>query len=248
MIAAKRCSTPTKKRPCLIVSAAARSEMAAMSGETCNCKAGTPEAGYPSLCFAIFTNANDLGCFQPTHKALGACRIHASLAQGYDMRKVNASMSIAINESPVMDRGTVRQRYRVLLVDDNRVYLAGMQRLLEEAGLEVVACQDGFEALSRIERTKVDVVVLDYRMPHLRGTDVAQRIRESGREWSGVPIVGLSVDDDYGLEQKCLKAGMNEFLTKLSSPDTIEETVLRWAKESRRDSSSRGASNDNDTA
>lgn len=104
---------------------------------------------------------------------------------------------------------------RVLLAEDNAVNTLLAVRLLEKRGHQVVAVGDGRAALEALSREKFDVVLMDVQMPELDGLEAAriQRQREQGGG-KRVPIVALTAHAMKGDRERCLEAGMDDYVSK----------------------------------
>ena len=121
-------------------------------------------------------------------------------------------------------------RGRVLLVEDNAVNLQVARRLLALHGLVVDSAGDGEEALSRLAVADYDLVLMDCQMPRMDGYTATQRWRasEGERGARAVPIVAMTANAMAGDREKCLAAGMNDYLSKPLSRPRLEQTLLRW--------------------
>ena len=119
---------------------------------------------------------------------------------------------------------------RVLVAEDNQVNQLLIQRLLTRLGCVPVLVADGAAAVHAWESDSFDLILMDCQMPGLDGFEATARIRTSGRpEARRVPIVALTasaLDDD---RDRCLKAGMDDFLSKPVAPDLLEATLRRFA-------------------
>ncbi len=112
---------------------------------------------------------------------------------------------------------------RILVVDDNAVNLRVAQRLLERMGYRADLAGSGPEALAALQRQPYDVVLLDVQMPEMDGFEVARRVRalEAGAPGRRRPrLVALTADVLHGDRERCLAAGMDDFVGK---PVRIEE-------------------------
>jgi CheY-like chemotaxis protein len=90
--------------------------------------------------------------------------------------------------------------FRILLVDDNRNGLLARKSILEEHGFLVSACSSPDEAFAVFNKTAYDLVITDYRMPLMNGTQLIGKIRDLN---SGIPIVLISsMVDALGLNEK----------------------------------------------
>jgi PAS domain S-box-containing protein len=107
-----------------------------------------------------------------------------------------------------------------LLVDDNPVNQKLGERLLGKFGLRVTQAWDGMEALAVLRRTRVDIVFMDCQMPLMDGYAAAREIRRpgSGVLDAEVVIVAMTANALAGDRERCLAAGMNDFLTKPIDP------------------------------
>jgi PAS domain S-box-containing protein len=107
------------------------------------------------------------------------------------------------------------RRLRVLLAEDDPYNQAVMQDLLPRRGHTVQVADDGRAALAALERDPVDVMLLDVHMPELDGFQVvaAQRRREQGTG-RHLPVIALTARSADGERERCLQAGMDDYLAK----------------------------------
>lgn len=119
--------------------------------------------------------------------------------------------------------GTDEQPVRVILADDHEVVRHGIRQFLVAAGLDVVGeAADGLKALHLIETLQPDVAVLDIRMPHLSGIEVARQVRNQG--WP-VGLLILTAYDDEPFIATALEAGVNGFVLKTADLEEIAAAV-----------------------
>jgi signal transduction histidine kinase/DNA-binding NarL/FixJ family response regulator/HPt (histidine-containing phosphotransfer) domain-containing protein len=116
---------------------------------------------------------------------------------------------------------------QVLVAEDhpvNRKYLAA---LLERLGHHAVFAENGWEALQSLRERSFDIVLMDLHMPVLDGVGAAQGMRALPGERGRVPIVTLTADAFPETRERCLAAGMNDFLTK---PVNAHELAAMFAR------------------
>jgi CheY-like chemotaxis protein/HPt (histidine-containing phosphotransfer) domain-containing protein len=119
-----------------------------------------------------------------------------------------------------------RSRVHLLLVEDNPVNLKVAQAMLRQLGyLNVDAAIDGREALERIDRLVYDLILMDCQMPVMDGYEATREIR---RRHMRTPIIALTANAMVGDREKCLDAGMNDYLPKPVSARALGETLDRW--------------------
>jgi len=109
---------------------------------------------------------------------------------------------------------------RVLVVDDEKQIRRVLETALPSHGYDVASAASGFEALNRAATFHPDLVVLDLGLPDLDGTEIIRRLRE----WTGVPIIVLSVREDEKDKIKALDAGADDYVTK---PFSMGELLAR---------------------
>lgn len=120
---------------------------------------------------------------------------------------------------------------RVLLVEDCPVNALVALSMLERCGLEVIQAEDGEQALAQLAGQPFDLVLMDCQMPGLDGFETTRRWRaleatdSSGRP--AVPIIALTANAGSGDRQRCLDAGMNDYLTKPFELEALATLVHR---------------------
>lgn len=117
---------------------------------------------------------------------------------------------------------------RILLAEDNAVNRMLAVRLLEKAGHTVDVAGTGREALAALERAQFDLVMMDVQMPEMDGVTATAAIRERERS-SGVhvPILALTAHAMSGDRERCLAAGMDDYLSKPLQPKALFDTIAR---------------------
>ena len=120
---------------------------------------------------------------------------------------------------------------RVLLVEDNPVNLMVGQRLLSVLGVNCDTASNGEAALLRMSASRYDVVLMDCQMPVMDGYTATRRWRE-GEEVAGdgrhLAIVAMTANAMAGDRQKCLDAGMDDYLAKPVTRSELERCLHRW--------------------
>jgi two-component system response regulator GlrR len=109
----------------------------------------------------------------------------------------------------------------LLCIDDEPTVLTIRKMLLESVGYKVLVAESGPQGLKLLQTEPVQTVILDYKMPEMNGSEVAQRIRAMH---PGIPIIMLSAYVDLTPEQ--LK-DVDAYVTKGESPDILLRTIER---------------------
>ncbi len=123
-----------------------------------------------------------------------------------------------------------RLRGRVLLVEDNPVNLMVAQRLVGLLGLQCETAENGEKALDRMHAGNIDVVLMDCQMPVKDGYTASREWRqhELDNGLPRLPIIAMTANAMAGDRQKCLDAGMDDYLSKPVDRRLLEATIARW--------------------
>jgi signal transduction histidine kinase/DNA-binding response OmpR family regulator len=126
-------------------------------------------------------------------------------------------------------------RLKILVAEDNPINQELARRILEKRGHTVIVAADGLEAISAVEAAKevpFDLVLMDVQMPRLSGLEASLAIREKEKihgHGRHLPIVALTAHAMKGDKERCLEAGMDEYLSKPVQAAQLLETVGRLA-------------------
>ncbi|MCG7988848.1 MAG: transporter substrate-binding domain-containing protein [Candidatus Thiodiazotropha lotti] len=120
-----------------------------------------------------------------------------------------------------------RFKGQVLLVEDNVINQQVAQELLEKLGLLVVIVSSGEEALKKIKEVNFDLVFMDLQMPGLDGLETTRRVRNELKN-TYVRIIAMTAHAMRGDRERCLAAGMDDYLSKPIDPDRLSSTLLAW--------------------
>ncbi len=118
---------------------------------------------------------------------------------------------------------------RILLVEDNAVNQRLATKLLEKLECQSEIAANGREALSRLAQGSYDLILMDCQMPEMDGYETTRQIRASESAFAGIPIIAMTANAMRGDREKCLSAGMNDYLTKPIKAEELERMLGRWA-------------------
>ena len=133
--------------------------------------------------------------------------------------------------APSTDKPVNTRKPRVLLVEDNPVNLMVGQRLLGVLGITCDTASNGEAALLRMSASRYDIVLMDCQMPVMDGYTATQRWRaseEAGGDGRRLPIIAMTANAMAGDRQKCLDAGMDDYLPKPVTRSELERCLHRW--------------------
>jgi CheY-like chemotaxis protein len=119
----------------------------------------------------------------------------------------------------------------ILVAEDNAINTMVIKNLLSRLGLQVTLTKDGEEALNAVTQGLVpDLILMDLQMPTMDGYTATQKIRQwetDTRRSQCIPIVALTADAFEEDRRHCMAVGMDDFLTKPVSLDTLRTTLGR---------------------
>jgi CheY-like chemotaxis protein/HPt (histidine-containing phosphotransfer) domain-containing protein len=131
-----------------------------------------------------------------------------------------------------------RMPLRVLLTDDNVINQKVASRLLHQMGYKADIANNGLEAISALEREPYDVVLMDVQMPELDGLETTRRIRQRQRDPAApssfhrpIVIIAMTANAMHGDREKCVAAGMEDYIAKPVRPELLQAAIQRAAEQ-----------------
>jgi signal transduction histidine kinase/CheY-like chemotaxis protein/HPt (histidine-containing phosphotransfer) domain-containing protein len=123
---------------------------------------------------------------------------------------------------------------RVLLVEDHPVNQKVAQKLLERLGLTVEVADNGEIALDKLRQQDYAMVLMDCQMPVLDGYSATRRLREIESAQGGprMPVIAMTAHAMSGDRERCLQAGMDDYLSKPLDRQLLAQTLARWMQRS----------------
>jgi len=120
---------------------------------------------------------------------------------------------------------------RVLVVEDNLVNQQLILRLLDKLGYQPELAGNGLEAIAALERSAYDLVLMDCQMPEMDGYEATRRIRMVAPNAGRIPIIAMTANAMSGDRERCLEAGMDDYITKPVNFQVLRDTLERWSRE-----------------
>ncbi|MES2297372.1 MAG: response regulator [Pseudomonadota bacterium] len=117
----------------------------------------------------------------------------------------------------------------LLLVEDNEVNQEVAHEILHGAGIRVDVASNGAMALAKVAVTAYDGVLMDCQMPVMDGFAATRKIRENPQH-AALPVIAMTANAMVGDKEKCLAAGMNDFIAKPIDVAQMFTTLARWVK------------------
>ncbi|WP_148307660.1 ATP-binding protein [endosymbiont of unidentified scaly snail isolate Monju] len=151
-------------------------------------------------------------------------------------RDLNIEQETALADTPDSAEGSGgTSGLRVLLVEDNPVNSGVVKRVLDRLGAACEVVENGRLALDRLKQGGVDLVLMDCQMPVMDGYEATRAWREHERKAGGhLPIIAMTANAMHGDREKCLAAGMDDYLAKPVSRKELDAMLGRWGRKGER--------------
>ncbi|WP_343857566.1 ATP-binding protein [Aliiglaciecola litoralis] len=168
----------------------------------------------------------------------GSIAVESKLGEGstfrFSVKLAAPTAATSLQQSPSENSPDYNfANLRILLVEDNHINQEVMLAILESLEIEVEIANDGLEALTKLadsQGANFDLILMDCQMPNLDGYQATRRIRagDAGQEVSEIPIIALTANTMNSEREKCLEAGMNEYLSKPISTNALTLLLAKY--------------------
>lgn len=152
---------------------------------------------------------------------------------------INCSLPVVLGEvfsiPEALEKNTQKtkskQQKKVLVVEDNQVNRMVVEKILKNLNYDVTCVATGQECLNKIQAQRYQLILMDCHMPEMDGFDTTEGIRlyEHKKGLSHTPIVALTANTSSDIRQRCLGAGMSDYMSKPVKIDKLDEMIERWS-------------------
>jgi CheY-like chemotaxis protein len=116
----------------------------------------------------------------------------------------------------------------ILVVEDNTINQKLIVRVLKILGEEADLANNGLEALDAVLKKKYDIVLMDIQMPEMDGLEATRRIRTNVSITNQPIIIAMTAHALQGDQEKCINAGMNDYMSKPIFIDEVKRILKKW--------------------
>jgi CheY-like chemotaxis protein len=161
-------------------------------------------------------------------KALqGTIGINQVRGDGPKMGSKNAKYQVVKNDETI--EKTEESQIDILVAEDNEVNQILFRTILESTGWRFKIAENGEEAVDFEARYRPKLILMDVSMPVMNGHEATRAIRHKEQDTDRrIAIIGVTAHAIEGDREKCLEAGMDDYLSKPISPDKLEEKIAHW--------------------
>ncbi len=136
------------------------------------------------------------------------------------------------SESSIVTRHSIaeeiRGNARILLVEDNIVSQKAALGILGKVGFSADAVDNGVDALDVLESTRYDIILMDCKMPGMDGYTVTRKIRHMRSMNRNAPVIAMTAYGVEGEREKCIEAGMDDYIAKPVTTRTLADMITKW--------------------
>jgi two-component system, sensor histidine kinase and response regulator len=172
--------------------------------------------------------ARDIGVSGYLPKPVRKNQLHDCIASVFGLRHEE-------NEGGLVTRhrlNEMRPQVRVLLAEDNLVNQKVALAMLKRAGYQADVASNGLEAVEAMKERQYDLVFMDVQMPEMNGYEATQKIRQLElRLGRRTPIIAMTANAMQGDREKCLEAGMDDYIAKPVTGEQIQTVLSKWVKD-----------------
>lgn len=145
-------------------------------------------------------------------------------------RMLAAESSGKVEKNNILLQLGPKSQKRVLLVEDNLVNQKVALGMLKKLGLDSVVAEDGLQAVDILSKQEFDLVLMDCMMPNMDGYEATGVIRAENSPvlQHSIPVIAMTANAMQGDREKCLAAGMDDYIAKPIKKDLLVQTLNRW--------------------
>ena len=183
--------------------------------------------------FILMLSSLERKVFQPKAETIG---IHKFLSKPVKLAELVNLLSLHF-EKPYLQKeplvnppqiGKLFQRRKILVAEDNPMNMLLISEVLGNMGLEVIKAGNGEEAIAMLMQYDPAIIFMDVNMPVMDGYTATKKIRLSPYPYCNVPVIALTADAMEEDKERCLKAGMNDFVSKPFHLKEIESVMSNY--------------------
>jgi signal transduction histidine kinase/DNA-binding response OmpR family regulator/HPt (histidine-containing phosphotransfer) domain-containing protein len=157
--------------------------------------------------------------------------IWAAHLKGEDVGLITRHTIAESREASAPERTHLAPGTRILVAEDNAVNQQVALEILQSFDCVVTLANDGLEAVERARSERFDLILMDCQMPRKDGYQATQEIRVLEGEGQHIPIVAMTAHAMKGDRERCLAAGMDDYVSKPVDPHSLMDVLSRWLPE-----------------
>ncbi len=177
------------------------------------------------------SGVNEMGCSGYLVKPIKQLQLHETLELVLSSKRIDARAENKRRSRLALPKTT--RSLHILLAEDNEINQKMTRALLTRKGHSVDLASNGLEAVEAAKTNRFDLIFMDVQMPQMDGFEAAQVIRkmEQDGDLAGqhIPIIAMTAHALHGDRQRCMDAGMDDYVSKPLDPRKVFQAIERWA-------------------
>lgn len=170
--------------------------------------------------------------YQHEADEIGIYKMLTKPVKMYELYSVLCSMFVATKaqEKPVQQTQSINkigQSNLVMVVEDDPINMMLINEVLTKMGFEVLKAENGKKALEILPEYHPSLIFMDVNMPEMDGYATTREIRKMSEPWCSLPVIALTADAMIGDKERCIEAGMDDYVSKPFRLEEIEEVLKR---------------------
>ncbi|MFH6994465.1 PAS domain S-box protein [Flavobacterium sp. FlaQc-48] len=145
--------------------------------------------------------------------------------------KYNAELKKINQELSANNLNSNHKNITFLIVEDNKVNMLLLKTIIKNlySSAYIYECENGYDAVSQFENINPDLVFMDIQMPIMNGYETTKAIRNT-KTGKDIPIIAVTAGAEKEERNKCLSAGMDDYISKPIMKGIVEEALVKWLK------------------
>jgi CheY-like chemotaxis protein len=169
--------------------------------------------------------------YQQQADQIGIYKMLTKPVKMYELYSVLCSMFVATKqeERPALEGHEIKsigESNVIMVVEDDPINMMLINEVLTKMGFEVLKADNGKRALEILPQHRPALIFMDVNMPEMDGYATTRLIRKMPEPWCGIPVIALTADAMIGDKERCIEAGMDDYVSKPFRLEEIED-VLR---------------------
>lgn len=175
-------------------------------------------------------SAKELGCAAYLTKPVKQMLLLEAIIAILGCEETGKKAPIVTRHTLAEQRGLRARSFRILLAEDDYVSRTLALTILETAGYPVDIAENGRKAFEASRNTSYDLILMDVQMPELDGLEATRAIREEEGSHRHVPIIAMTAHAMKGDRERCLDAGMDDYITKPIKMEELFDVICKWTQ------------------